>query len=163
MYIAVILENYTQARDDVSNGITDEDYDMFYEVWAEFDPDSTMYMPYASVGELIDCLEPPLQIAKPNKFKVVHMDIPIVRFSNPKTGEVLQELVVHNIDILFPGEVKDDMVFCSDLLDALTQEFFSREGNAIEEPLHVEDIKVSSQPSHGSTFYILQRNPYLNT
>ena len=89
MYIAVILENYTQARDDVSNGITDEDYDMFYEVWAEFDPDSTMYMPYASVGELIDCLEPPLQIAKPNKFKVVHMDIPIVRFSNPKTGEIL--------------------------------------------------------------------------
>ena len=91
MYIAVILENYTQARDDVSNGITDEDYDMFYEVWAEFDPDSTMYMPYASVGELIDCLEPPLQIAKPNKFKIVHMDIPIVRFANPKTGEVQQE------------------------------------------------------------------------
>ena len=45
---------------------------------------------------------------------------------------------------MFPGEVKDDMVFCSDLLDALTQEFFSRDGNAIEEPLHVEDIKVSS-------------------
>ena len=43
---------------------------------------------------------------------------------------------------LLPGEVKDDMVFCSDLLDALTQEFFSRDGNAIEEPLHVEDIKV---------------------
>ena len=43
---------------------------------------------------------------------------------------------------MFPGEVKDDMVFCSDLLDALTQEFFSREGNSIEEPLHVEDIKV---------------------
>ena len=37
------------------------------------------------------------------------------------------------------------MVFCSDLLDALTQEFFSRDGNAIEEPLHVEDIKVSKK------------------
>ena len=47
---------------------------------------------------------------------------------------------------MFPGEVKDDMVFCSDLLDALTQEFFSREGNSIEEPLHVEDIKVSLPP-----------------
>ena len=34
------------------------------------------------------------------------------------------------------------MVFCSDLLDALTQDFFSRKGNSIEEPLHVEDIKV---------------------
>ena len=44
---------------------------------------------------------------------------------------------------MFPGEVKDDMVFCSDLLDALTQDFFSRKGNSIEEPLQVEDIKVS--------------------
>ena len=43
-------------------------------------------MPYEQVGELLDCLEPPLQIARPNKFKIVHMDIPIVRFTNPKTG-----------------------------------------------------------------------------
>lgn len=40
------------------------------------------------------------------------------------------------------GDVSDDMVFCSDLLDALTQDYFSRKGNSIEEPLHVEDIKV---------------------
>ena len=42
----------------------------------------------------------------------------------------------------FAGEHKDDMVFSSDLLDALTQDFFARKGNNIEEPLHVEDIKV---------------------
>ena len=41
------------------------------------------------------------------------------------------------------GEMKEDMVFCSDLLDALTQDFFARKGNSIEEPLHVEEIKVS--------------------
>ena len=86
MFIAVILENYTAANDDVNDGITDEDYDMFYEVWVEFDPESTMYIPYENVSELIDCLEPPLQIARPNKFKIVHMDIPVVRFTNPKTG-----------------------------------------------------------------------------
>ena len=34
------------------------------------------------------------------------------------------------------------MVFSSDLLDALTQDFFARKGNSIEEPLHVEEIKV---------------------
>ena len=33
MYIAVILENYSQASEDVSDGITDEDYDLFYEIW----------------------------------------------------------------------------------------------------------------------------------
>ena len=39
------------------------------------------------------------------------------------------------------------MVFCSDLLDALTQDYFSRKGNSIEEPLHVEDIKVRKEPA----------------
>lgn len=28
MYIAVILENYSQAKEDVQEGLTDEDYDM---------------------------------------------------------------------------------------------------------------------------------------
>ena len=46
-----------------------------------------MYISYENVSELLDVLEPPLQIARPNKFKIVHMDIPVVRFTNPKTGE----------------------------------------------------------------------------
>ena len=53
------------------------------------------------------------------------MDIPIVRWTDPKTGEVHPE-----------------KVFCSDLLDSLTQDFFARKGNTIEEPMHVEEIKV---------------------
>jgi voltage-gated sodium channel type II alpha len=31
MYIAVILENFSQAREEVKQGLTDDDYDMFYE------------------------------------------------------------------------------------------------------------------------------------
>ena len=146
MFIAVILENYSAANDDVDNGITDEDYDMFYEVWVEFDPESTMYIPYENVSELIDILEPPLQIAKPNKFKIVHMDIPVVRFTNPKTGTNSFVIYSSHSTFDFLGEVKDDMVFSSDLLDALTQDFFARKGNSIEEPLHVEDIKVRRGP-----------------
>ena len=38
----------------------------------------------------------------------------------------------------------EDKVFCSDILDALTQDFFARKGNPIEEPAHVEEIKVSN-------------------
>ena len=37
-------------------------------------------------------------------------------------------------------------VFCSDILDALTQDFFARKGNPIEEPPNVEEIKVSCNP-----------------
>ena len=38
MYIAVILENYSQAKEDVQEGLTDEDYDMYYEIWQKYDP-----------------------------------------------------------------------------------------------------------------------------
>ena len=71
MYIAVILENYSQATEDVQEGITDEDYDLFYEIWQEFDPDGTQYMPYRCLTEFLDVLESPLQIAKPNRFKII--------------------------------------------------------------------------------------------
>ena len=33
MYIAVILENFSQAREEVKQGLTDDDYDMYYEVY----------------------------------------------------------------------------------------------------------------------------------
>ena len=125
MYIAVILENYSQATEDVQEGITDEDYDLFYEIWQEFDPDGTQYMSYKNLAEFLDVLEAPLQIPKPNKFKIIHMDIPIVRWTDPNSGEV-----------------KDNCVFCTDILDALTQDFFARKGNPIDEPTHADDIKV---------------------
>ena len=125
MYIAVILENYSQATEDVQEGITDEDYDLFYEIWQEFDPDGTQYMPYKSLTEFLDVLEPPLQISIPNKFKIVHMDIPIVQYTDPTTGQI-----------------RDNVVFCTDILDALTQDFFARKGNPVEEPPHVDEVKV---------------------
>ena len=72
MYIAVILESYSQATEDVEEGITDEDYDLFYEIWQEFDAEGTMYMSYENLSEFLDLIEPPLQIEKPNKFKIIH-------------------------------------------------------------------------------------------
>ena len=117
-----------QATEDVQEGITDEDYDLFYEIWQEFDPDGTQYMSYKNLLEFVDVLEPPLQICKPNKFKIIHMDIPIVRWTDPGSGEI-----------------KENMVFCTDILDALTQDFFARKGNPIDEPPHVDEIKVNLQ------------------
>ena len=54
------------------------------------------------------------------------MDIPIVRWTDPGSGEI-----------------KENMVFCTDILDALTQDFFARKGNPIDEPPHVDEIKVN--------------------
>ncbi|CAH0724968.1 unnamed protein product, partial [Brenthis ino] len=110
MYIAVILENYSQATEDVQEGLTDDDYDMYYEIWQRFDPEGTQYIRYDQLSDFLDVLEPPLQIHKPNKYKIISMDIPICR---------------------------GDMMFCVDILDALTKDFFARKGNPIEEPVEV--------------------------
>ena len=113
----------------MAEGITDEDYDLFYEVWQEFDPKGTQYMSFENLSEFLDCLEQPLSVPKPNKYKIIKMDIPIITFTNPNTGEV-----------------KEDCIFCADVLDILTQDFFSRRSDnpVVEEnPQHVEEVKVS--------------------
>lgn len=106
MYIAVILENYSQATEDVQEGLTDDDYDMYYEIWQHFDPDGTRYIRYDQLSDFLDILEPPLKIHKPNKYKIVTMDIPIC---------------------------KGDLIYCVDILDALTKDFFMRKGSPIVE------------------------------
>jgi voltage-gated sodium channel type II alpha len=115
MYIAVILENYSQATEDVQEGLTDDDYDMYYEIWQQFDPDGTQYIRYDQLSDFLDVLEPPLQIHKPNKYKIVSMDIPIC---------------------------KGDLMFCVDILDALTKDFFARKGNAIEETAELGEVQA---------------------
>jgi voltage-gated sodium channel type II alpha len=112
MYIAVILENYSQATEDVQEGLTDDDYDMYYEIWQQFDPEGTQYIRYDQLPDFLDVLEPPLQIHKPNKYKIVSMDIPICR---------------------------GDLMYCVDILDALTRDFFARKGNPIEEPVEIDE------------------------
>ena len=107
MYIAVILENYSQATEDVEEGLTDDDYDMYYEIWQEFDPKGTQYIDVMDLSKFLDSLEEPLQIPYPNKYKIIMMDIPIC---------------------------KGDLCYASDLLDALTKDFFARKGNPIDEP-----------------------------
>ncbi|XP_011689749.1 PREDICTED: sodium channel protein para [Wasmannia auropunctata] len=115
MYIAVILENYSQATEDVQEGLTDDDYDMYYEIWQQFDPDGTQYIRYDQLSDFLDVLEPPLQIHKPNKYKIVSMDIPIC---------------------------KGDLMFCVDILDALTKDFFARKGNPIEETADLGEVQA---------------------
>ena len=79
---------------------------MYYEIWQQFDPNGTQYIKYNQLSDFLDVLESPLQIHKPNKYKIISMDIPIC---------------------------KGDLCFCVDVLDALTKDFFARKGNPVEE------------------------------
>lgn len=113
MYIAVILENYSQATEDVHDGLTDDDYDMYYEIWQKFDPKGTQFIPFSALSDFVNALEEPLQIPKPNKFKLISMDIPIC---------------------------VGDMCYCVDILDALTKDFFARKGHVIEETAELAEV-----------------------
>uniref|UniRef100_A0A3B4F6I3 Sodium channel protein n=1 Tax=Pundamilia nyererei TaxID=303518 RepID=A0A3B4F6I3_9CICH len=90
MYIAVILENFGVATEESADPLSEDDFETFYEVWERFDPHATQFIEYKMLSEFADNLEPPLRIAKPNKFDLISMDLPMV------SGDR-----IHCLDILF--------------------------------------------------------------
>ena len=103
MYIAVILENFSQATEDVQQGLTQDDFDMYYEVWERFDEEASEYITLEQLSEFVDTLEEPLRLPAPNLYKLVSLDIPIC---------------------------EDDRVHCVDILDALTKNFLGTGSDA---------------------------------
>ncbi|XP_040187412.1 sodium channel protein type 4 subunit alpha isoform X1 [Rana temporaria] len=90
MYIAIILENFNVATEESSEPLCEDDFEMFYETWEKFDPGATQFVEYSRMSDFVDTLQEPLRIPKPNKIKLVTLDLPMV------TGEK-----IHCLDILF--------------------------------------------------------------
>ncbi|XP_018584037.1 sodium channel protein type 2 subunit alpha-like isoform X4 [Scleropages formosus] len=90
MYIAVILENFSVATEESAEPLSEDDFEMFYEVWEKFDPDATQFVEYDKLSSFADALDPPLRIPKPNKIQLIAMDLPMV------SGDR-----IHCLDILF--------------------------------------------------------------
>ncbi|XP_023683780.1 sodium channel, voltage-gated, type I like, alpha b isoform X4 [Paramormyrops kingsleyae] len=90
MYIAVILENFSVATEESAEPLSEDDFEMFYEVWEKFDPNATQFMEFNKLSDFADALDPPLRIPKPNKISLIAMDLPMV------SGER-----IHCLDILF--------------------------------------------------------------
>jgi hypothetical protein len=76
--------------------LTQDDFDMYYEVWERFDEAATQYIPLARLSEFVEALEEPLRLPAPNRFRLIALDIPIC---------------------------VGDLVHCVDILDALTKNF----------------------------------------
>ncbi len=88
------MENFGIATEDVQTGLTQDDFDMYYEKWEKYDPKATGYIQMEQTYDLLDELEKPLKLEKPNKLKLVALNVPI-----------------------YEGE----LINCVDLLDALTR------------------------------------------
>ncbi|KAJ6660810.1 hypothetical protein lerEdw1_017436 [Lerista edwardsae] len=90
MYIAVILENFSVATEESAEPLSEDDFEMFYEVWEKFDPDASQFIEYSKLSDFAASLDPPLLMAKPNHVQLIAMDLPMV------SGDR-----IHCLDILF--------------------------------------------------------------
>ncbi|XP_048373453.1 sodium channel protein type 4 subunit alpha [Sphaerodactylus townsendi] len=120
MYIAIILENFNVATEESSEPLCEDDFEMFYETWEKFDPDATQFIEYSILSDFADTLQDPLRIAKPNKIKLVTLDLPMV-----------------------PG----DKIHCLDILFALTKEVLGDSGEMDALKASMEEKFMAANPS----------------
>ncbi|XP_051927830.1 sodium channel protein type 4 subunit alpha A [Hippocampus zosterae] len=78
MYIAIILENFNVAQEESSDALCEEDFEMFDKTWEKFDTAGTMFIEYVRLSDFCDALQEPLRVAKPNRLRLIQMDLPLV-------------------------------------------------------------------------------------
>lgn len=115
MYIAIILENVNRAQNVEDFGISNENYDRYYEHWSSYVPEGKHFMPLHMLSDFVADLERPFKIPKPNEARLNELDIPV--------GE---------------GE----LVHCFDLLKALVRSILEEHG---ESPEAFEQIAVKME------------------
>uniref|UniRef100_G3TXA7 Sodium channel protein n=1 Tax=Loxodonta africana TaxID=9785 RepID=G3TXA7_LOXAF len=120
MYIAIILENFNVATEESSEPLCEDDFEMFYETWEKFDPEATQFIAYSRLSDFVDTLQDPLRIAKPNKIKLITLDLPMV-----------------------PG----DKIHCLDILFALTKEVLGDSGEMDALKQTMEEKFMAANPS----------------
>ncbi|KAL1263934.1 hypothetical protein QQF64_004289 [Cirrhinus molitorella] len=114
MYIAIILENFNVAQEESGDPLCEDDFEMFDETWEKFDADATQFIDYNRVFDFVDALQEPLRIAKPNRLKLITMDLPIV------TGDK-----IHCLDILLAvtREVLGDTIEMAAMKESIEAKF----------------------------------------
>ncbi|XP_045692258.1 sodium channel protein type 4 subunit alpha isoform X2 [Phyllostomus hastatus] len=120
MYIAIILENFNVATEESSEPLSEDDFEMFYETWEKFDPDATQFIAYSRLSDFVDTLQEPLKIAKPNKIKLITLDLPMVA---------------------------GDKIHCLDILFALTKEVLGDSGEMDTLKQTMEEKFMAANPS----------------
>uniref|UniRef100_K7FPL8 Sodium channel protein n=1 Tax=Pelodiscus sinensis TaxID=13735 RepID=K7FPL8_PELSI len=120
MYIAIILENFSVATEESTEPLSEDDFDMFYEIWEKFDPEATQFIEYSVLSDFADALAEPLRIAKPNKIKLIAMDLPMV---------------------------SGDRIHCLDILFAFTKRVLGESGEMDALKIQMEEKFMAANPS----------------
>ncbi|NXS34448.1 SCN5A protein, partial [Pomatostomus ruficeps] len=120
MYIAIILENFSVATEESTEPLSEDDFDMFYEIWEKFDPEATQFIEYSALSDFADALSEPLRIVKPNKIKLIAMDLPMV---------------------------SGDRIHCLDILFAFTKRVLGESGEMDALKIQMEEKFMAANPS----------------
>ncbi|XP_061861202.1 sodium channel protein type 2 subunit alpha-like isoform X8 [Colius striatus] len=120
MYIAVILENFSVATEESAEPLSEDDFEMFYEVWEKYDPDATQFIEYSKLSDFAASLDPPLNIPKPNTIQLIAMDLPMV---------------------------SGDRIHCLDILFAFTKRVLGESGEMDALRIQMEDRFMAANPS----------------
>nr|XP_006818874.1 PREDICTED: sodium channel protein 60E-like [Saccoglossus kowalevskii] len=117
MYIAVILENFSQAHAQEEVGITEDDFDMFYIVWGRYDPHARQFIKYEQLSKFCDELDPPLRLAAPNRIKITGLNLSLYEGDRVHCLDVLSALTKRVL-----GDVEESEDFKM-LQNEMTQRF----------------------------------------
>nr|AAA58644.1 sodium channel alpha subunit [Homo sapiens] len=120
MYIAIILENFSVATEESTEPLSEDDFDMFYEIWEKFDPEATQFIEYSVLSDFADALSEPLRIAKPNQISLINMDLPMV---------------------------SGDRIHCMDILFAFTKRVLGESGEMDALKIQMEEKFMAANPS----------------
>uniref|UniRef100_A0A665XEI7 Sodium channel protein n=1 Tax=Echeneis naucrates TaxID=173247 RepID=A0A665XEI7_ECHNA len=123
MYIAIILENFSVATEESTEPLSEDDFEMFYEVWEKFDSEATQFIEFSMLSSFADTLSEPLRIAKPNMIKLISMDLPMV---------------------------SGDRIHCLDILFAFTKRVLGESGNMDALKQQMEEKFMMTNPSNVS-------------
>lgn len=158
MYIAVILENFNEAQQQEEIGVSDDDLETFIQVWEEFDPKATHYIPLSKLSDFLDRLEPPLQIPKPNRHLFGSLNVPI------KTGykiyclDLMQTLVRRAIGGL-EGHEEEDLAMLVEKLEENFQSMRKKEEETIGSlpQEHKHEIKAAATIQKAIRIFLLKK------
>lgn len=121
MYIAVILENFSQAHEQEELGITEYDFDMFYVTWEKYDPLATQFIRFDQLANFVGELEAPLQLPKPNEIALVSFNIPIMEGEKMHCLDILIALVKN---VLNDVEDSEELKILKEQMEAKFAEHF---------------------------------------
>nr|XP_057904168.1 sodium channel protein type 4 subunit alpha B isoform X2 [Doryrhamphus excisus] len=102
MCIVIVMENFDIAAEESAREVRKMDLEKFEETWERFDPQASQSIHYSQLSDFFDALPDPLRIPKPNRIKLVSMDLPLLAGDQIDRADVLQALAAQVLED--PGE-----------------------------------------------------------